>query len=101
MNNCLTLEANADQTGRAFLQDVFMSLMDEGCVAIVPVEADTDPTFTTSYTIYTMRTAQVMESKYDFCGWATRNNLKCSDGRTILPNAFKDNDGRKNPRRAW
>ena len=61
LNNCLTLEANTDQTGRAFLQDVFMSLMDEGCVAIVPVEADTDPTFTTSYTIYTMRTAQVME----------------------------------------
>ena len=50
LNNCLTLEANTDQTGRAFLQDVFMSMMDEGCVAIVPVEADTDPTFTTSYT---------------------------------------------------
>lgn len=37
------------------------------------------------------------QSKYDFCGWATRNNLKCSDGRTILPNAFKDNDGRTVP----
>ena len=37
------------------------------------------------------------QSKYDFCGWATRNNLKCSDGRTILPNAFKDNDGQTVP----
>lgn len=34
---------------------------------------------------------------YDFCGWATRNNLKCSDGRTIQKDAFKDNDGQKVP----
>lgn len=38
-----------------------------------------------------------MESTYDFAGWATRNNLKCSDGRTIMKDAFKDNDGQKVP----
>lgn len=35
--------------------------------------------------------------KYDFSGWATKNNLKCSDGRTILKDAFKENDGQKVP----
>ena len=35
--------------------------------------------------------------EYDFSGWATKNNIKCSDGRTIMPNAFKDNDGQKVP----
>ena len=43
LQNCLTFEANIDQTGRAFFQDVFMSLFDEGCVGIVPVETDTQP----------------------------------------------------------
>lgn len=44
LNSCLNLAANIDQTGRAFIQDVVMSLLDEGCVAIVPVECDYDPT---------------------------------------------------------
>lgn len=35
--------------------------------------------------------------EYDFSGWATKNNIKCSDGRTIMPNAFKDDDGQKVP----
>lgn len=43
LNTCLTLEANRDQTGRAFIQDVIQSLCDEGCIAVVPVQADTDP----------------------------------------------------------
>ena len=43
LNTCLNLEANIDQTGRAFMQDVVMSLLDEGCVAIVPVETTIDP----------------------------------------------------------
>lgn len=34
---------------------------------------------------------------YDFSGWATRNNIECSDGRTIMKDAFKDNDGQKVP----
>lgn len=65
LNNCLTLEANRDQTGRAFLQDVFMSLLDEGCVACVPVDTTFDPTVTNSYDIDTMRTAKILEWKPD------------------------------------
>ena len=43
LNNCLTMEANIDQTGRAFIQDVVMSMLDEGCVAIVPVDTSFNP----------------------------------------------------------
>lgn len=60
-NNCLTTEANIDQTGRAFMQDVVMSMLDEGCVAIVPVDTDTDPDSTGSYNIQTMRAGQILE----------------------------------------
>lgn len=61
LNNCLNLEANIDQTGRAFMQDVVMSMLDEGCVAIVPVETSLDPTTTGSYEIYSMRTGKILE----------------------------------------
>lgn len=61
LNNCLTLEANLDQTSRAFFQDVVMSMFDEGCVAIVPVETDTNPDNTGSYKIYQLRTGKVIE----------------------------------------
>lgn len=60
-NNCLTTEANIDQTGRAFMQDVVMSMLDEGCVAIVPVDTDTDPDSTGSYNIQSLRTGQIKE----------------------------------------
>lgn len=61
LNNCLELEANKDQTGRAFIQDLVMSMFDEGCVAVVPVDTDIDPTDTNSYKIYTMRVGQILE----------------------------------------
>src|SRR5699024_10558320 len=61
LNNCLNLEANLDQTGRAFMQDVVMSMLDEGCVAIVPVDTDLDPTKTGSYDILSMRTGKIIE----------------------------------------
>lgn len=61
LNQCLSLSANADQTGRAFLQDVVMSMMDEGCVAIVPVDTDDDPDMTGSYKIETMRTGKILD----------------------------------------
>ena len=60
LNNCLTLEANIDQTSRAFIQDVVISMFDEGCVAIVPVDTDSDPE-KGSYDIDTMRTGQIIE----------------------------------------
>lgn len=61
LNNCLSLDANLDQTGRAFIQDVVMSMLDEGCVAIVPTDTDIDPTLTDSYKIYKLRTGKILE----------------------------------------
>lgn len=61
LNQCLNLEANIDQTGRAFMQDVVMSMLDEGCVAIVPVETSIDPSESTSYNVLSMRTGKILE----------------------------------------
>lgn len=61
LNNCLTTEANIDQSGRAFIQDVVLSMMDEGCVAIVPVDTDDDPTLTNAYDVLSMRTGKILE----------------------------------------
>ena len=60
LNNCLTVEANIDQTARAFIHDIVMSMMDEGCVAIVPVDTTLNPEVTGSYDIVTMRVGQVL-----------------------------------------
>ena len=61
LNSCLTLSANTDQTGRAFIQDAVMSMLDEGCVAIVPIDTITDPNISDSYDILTMRTAKILD----------------------------------------
>ena len=61
LNNCLNLESNIDQTGRSFIQDVVMSMLDEGCVAIVPVDTTLDPKVTQSYDILSMRTGKILE----------------------------------------
>lgn len=61
LHNCLTVSANTDQTGRAFLQDVVMSMLDEGCVAIVPVDTTDNPEETGAYDVETMRTGEVIE----------------------------------------
>lgn len=63
LNNCLTLEANIDQTSRAFIQDVVISMFDEGCVAIVPIETTDNPDITDSYDILSMRTGKIIEWK--------------------------------------
>lgn len=61
LNTCLTIEANLDQTGRAFIQDVVMSMLDEGCVAIVPVDTTFNPEITGSYDINSMRTGKILD----------------------------------------
>ena len=61
LNNCLNLEANIDQTGRALKQDIVMSMLDEGVVAIVPVDTTLDPRVTGSYDILSMRTGKILE----------------------------------------
>lgn len=61
LNNCLSLDANIDQTGRAFIQDAVMSMLDEGCVALVPVDTTFDPNITGSFDINTIRTGKILE----------------------------------------
>ena len=61
LNRCLNLEANIDQTGRAFLQDTIMSMLDEGCVAMVPIETTFNPKVTDSYDILSMRTGKIVQ----------------------------------------
>lgn len=61
LNECLSLSANVDQTGRAFLQDVYMSMLDEGCIAIVPTDTSIDPKKTDGYDILSMRTGKIVE----------------------------------------
>ena len=61
LNNCLTVEANIDQTARAFRQDIVISLFDEGCIAIVPIDTTINPKVSDSYDICSMRTGKIVE----------------------------------------
>lgn len=61
LNECLTLNANLDQTGRALIQDCVLSMLDEGCVALVPVDTTEDPYTTGSYDIHSIRTGQIIQ----------------------------------------
>ena len=61
LNNCLTVEANIDQSSRAFMLDVVISLLDEGCIAVVPVKTTLNPNNTESYDIEELRTGRIME----------------------------------------
>lgn len=65
LNTCFNIEANKDQTGRAFLQDIYASVLDEGCIAIVPVETTFNPKVTGSYDITSMRTGKILEWRAD------------------------------------
>lgn len=60
LNSCLTFSANKDQTGRSFIQDIVMSMLDEGVVAVVPIDTDVDPTQTDSYKIESMRVGKII-----------------------------------------
>lgn len=61
LNYCLSIEANIDQSGRAFIQDAVMSMLDEGCVALVPIDTDDEPKITAAYDILTMRTGKILD----------------------------------------
>ena len=61
LNNCLTLEANLDQTSRALIQDLAITILDEGCAALVPIDTSENPATTNSYDIYTMRVGKIIE----------------------------------------
>ncbi len=61
LNNCLSFEANLDQTGRALIQDIVASMLDEGCIAVVPVDTTFDPQKTDSYDIQSMRVGKITQ----------------------------------------
>ena len=63
LNECLSLSANIDQTGRAFIQDAVASMLDEGCVALVPVDTSNNPINNNSYDIYSLRVGKIVEWK--------------------------------------
>lgn len=65
LQNCLTVEANMDQTGRALIQDIALSMFDEGCVAVVPTDTSINPRITSSYDILELRTGKILEWKPD------------------------------------
>lgn len=85
LNNCLNLDANLDQTGRAFLQDVVMSMLDEGCVALVPVITDVNPDDTSSYEILSMRTGRIIEWRPAHVKVRVYNELTGRKEDLILP----------------
>lgn len=61
LDNCLSFEANIDESGRSFIQDVVLSMLDEGVVAIVPTDTDIDPDITKGYDVLSMRTGQIID----------------------------------------
>lgn len=85
LNNCLNLEANKDQTGRAFIQDVVLSMLDEGCVALVPVETTIDPKSSNSYQIDSMRTGKITEWYPDMIRVRLYNDRTGEKEEILLP----------------
>lgn len=85
LNNCLTLDANTDQTGRAFIQDVVMSMLDEGCVAIVPVDTTLDPEITNSFDINTIRVGKIIEWRPQHVKVRIYNEKTAKKEEVILP----------------
>lgn len=65
LNECLSLSANLDQTSMAFIQDVVISMLDEGVVAIIPVDMETDPKLSGGFDIKSLRTASILEWRPD------------------------------------
>ena len=61
LNDCFNLSANIDQTGRAFKLDVYLSLLDEGCIALIPIDTTDNPDDTNSYDINSMRTGKILD----------------------------------------
>lgn len=85
LNRCLTLSANRDQTARAFLQDVYMSMFDEGCIAIVPTDADDDPRFSETFGIETLRVGKVVEWFPENVRIDVYNENTCRHEEIVLP----------------
>ena len=85
LNNCLTLEANKDQTARSFFIDVVMSMFDEGCVAIVPVDTDVNPITSASYDIGSWRTGKILTWYPDYVRLSVYNDRKGIREEVLVP----------------
>lgn len=85
LNDCLNVEANIDQTGRAFIQDVVMSMLDEGCVAIVPIDTTANPKTTNSYDILSMRTGKILDWYPDYVRVRVYNDRTGEKEDILLP----------------
>ena len=85
LNTCLTLSANTDQTGRAFIQDAAQSLMDEGCIALVPIETDDDPEFTGAFDVTSMRTGKIVDWMPNHVRLRVFNEFKGRKEDIVLP----------------
>lgn len=88
LNRCLTLEANLDQTGRAFIQDATQSLLDEGCIALVPVDTSLDPKKTASFDIETLRVGKITEWFPDRVKVSIYNDKVGARQEVVLPKSF-------------
>ena len=88
LNECLTLSANKDQSARAFIQDIVMSMLDEGSVAVVPVDTSNDPRFTDSYDIFSLRTAKIVEWFPDYVKVKMYNDRTGNKEEVKLPKSM-------------
>ena len=87
LNGCLTLEANKDQTARAFIQDAMQSLFDEGCIALVPIDTDKNPDDTSSYDILSMRVGRITQWMPDHVRVEVYNDRKGFKQEIVMPKA--------------
>lgn len=85
LNSCLNLQANKDQTGRAFIQDIVMSMFDEGCVAVVPIDTSINPKVSASYDIHSMRTGRIIEWYPDYVKVNVYNDRKGLKEDLLMP----------------
>ncbi len=87
LNDCLTLNANMDQTGRALIQDLVISMFDEGCVAVVPIDTTINPAISGSYDIQSMRTGRILEWFPSYVRVQLYNEKTGRKEEVILPKA--------------
>ena len=85
LNDCLSVEANIDQTGRAFIQDAVMSMLDEGCVAIVPVKTGVDPKDGSLISVNSLRTGKIVEWYPEYVRVRLYNELTGRREEATLP----------------
>lgn len=85
LNNCLSVEANVDQTGRQLIQDIVISMFDEGCVAVVPVDTDLNPRLTGGFDILSMRTGKITSWYPDSVKVLLYNEVKGRREEVIVP----------------